>query len=215
MKFAAAILIVFCFSGVVFSQDEGILDTTYYSIDTTFYKYRARPTPIPAFTIIASSFFYLLNPIVIYEDNKIGLGITKQFSLGFGYFGEDRLTFEFTKIFRDDYSNIIRIGYTSDKLLRDNLYPSNMLQGTTVVSRGIAYYTDFSHNGLALEAGFGYSIRNNKMLIYPHMKVRYTHIFEVGKSNIVDFSFGVMVGLANPFKEAKIRRNYERRSSDE
>ena len=215
MKILFVILISLCLSNIVYSQDERILDTNYYSIDTTFYKYRARPTPIPAFTIIGASFFYLLNPIVIYEDNKIGLGITKQFSIGYGYFGEDRLTFEYTKIFRDDYSNIIRLGYTSDKLLRDNLYPSNSLQGTTVVSRGIAYYTDFSHNGLTLEAGFGYSIRNNKLLIYPHIKLRYTHIFESYKTDVVDFSFGITVGLANPFKDMKIRPTYEKRRDDE
>lgn len=215
MKLISVILIVLCFSGIVFSQDKGILDTTFYSTDTTFQKFRPGSSPIPLFTILGASFFYLLNPIIIYEDDKIGLGITKQFSVGFGYYGENRLTFEFTKIFRDNYSYIIRLGYTNDFLLNKKLVPSNNFQGTSVVPLGISYYTEFSHNGMSLETGFGYSIRNHKMLICPHLKVRYTHIFESGKSNIIDFSFGVMVGLANPFKDMKIRRNYEKRSSDE
>lgn len=215
MKTISVILLVFCFTGVIRSQEAVVLDTNYVSTDSLFFKFRARPTPIPAFTIIAASFFYLLNPIIIYEDNKIGLGITKQFSIGLGYFGENRFTFEFTKIFRDDYSNIVRIGFTSDKLLRENLYPSNSLQGTSVISRGIAYYTDFSHNGICLEAGYGYSIRNHKLLIFPHLKLRYTHIFENYKTDVVDFSFGVTVGLANPFRDMKIRRYYKNRSEDE
>ncbi len=208
-------MILFSLSGFLFSQDTGLIDSNYYSTDTTFHRFRTRPTPVPAFTIIAASFFYILNPVIIYEDNKIGLGITKQFSIGLGYFGEDRFTLEYSKIFRENNSNIIRIGYTSDKLLRDNLYPSNLLQGTSVISRGIAYYTDFSHNGICLETGYGYSIRNHKLLIFLHLKLRYTHIFEIDKSDVVDFSFGITVGIANPFREMKIRRYYKNRSEYE
>ncbi len=37
--------------------------------------------------IRVASFFYLLNPIVLFQNDRIGGGLTKEISLGFGYFG--------------------------------------------------------------------------------------------------------------------------------
>lgn len=151
----------------------------------------------------AAAFFYLLNPIVLFENDKISGGISKEISLGFGYFGEHRLSFEYSYLFRASLKNHVRFGYKYDILLKAGLKPSNFLQGTPVFSVGAGYFNDFTNHGYFPELSFGYSIRNDKFLFYPNIKVRYTYV-ERG-SNIYDISAGIIIGFANPFIDLKIR----------
>ncbi len=152
-----------------------------------------------------ASFLYLFNPIVLFQNDKIGGGLTKEISLGFGYFGEHRLAAEYSYIFREGSSSHLRFGYKYDILLKENLTPSNLLQGTSVVSLGASYFYDFEYHGVSPEISYGYSIRNDKMLIYPNLKIRYTYIPD--GSNMFDFSMGFMIGFANPFIDLNIRKN--------
>ena len=77
------------------------------------------------------------------------------------------------------------------------------MQGTPVISFGGGYFTDFKNQGYFPEISFGYSIRNDKILFYPNVKLRFTYIAH--GSNIVDFSAGIILGFANPFIDLKIR----------
>lgn len=153
-----------------------------------------------------ASFLYLFNPIILFENDKIALGVTKEVSLGFGYFGQHRFMFEYSYIFRKDLSSHIRLGYNYDILLKDSLQPSNMLQGTPTLTFGGGYFNNFSRPGAFVQMMYGYSIRNDKFLFYPGLKLRYTYV-EKG-SDIIDFSFGILIGIANPFIDLKIRRTY-------
>jgi len=164
----------------------------------------ANPTKILTYSLAA--FLYLFNPALLYENDKINSGLTKELSVGFGLFGEHRVSVEYTFLFRKLKMNHFRIGYKYDHLLK-NIEPSNMLQTSAVLSFGSSYFTDLSVHGISPEISYGYSIRNHKILIYPHFKLRYTYIFDNLKSNILDFSFGVIIGIANPFIDMKIRRN--------
>ncbi len=83
-----------------------------------------------------------------------------------------------------------------------------MLQGTSVISAGAGYYTDFNSNGIFPEITYGYSIRNHKLLFYPHIKLRHTFITDKEKPDITDLSFGIILGIANPFIDLDIRRKY-------
>lgn len=152
-----------------------------------------------------ATFLYFLNPIVLYENDKIGGGITKEISLGFGYFGEHRLSAEYSYIFRKDLSSNLRFAYKYDILLKSGIEPSNFLQGTPVLSFGAGYFTNFSNNGFFPEMSFGYSIRNDKLLFYPSVKIRYTYV--KNGSGILDFSAGIVLGFANPFINLHIRAN--------
>lgn len=151
------------------------------------------------------SFIYLINPIILFENDKIAAGLTKEFSIGFGNFGEHRFSLEYSLIFRENNKHIIRAGYKYDILLKEGMEPSNLLQVTPVLSLGGGFYTNFDNNGFYPEVSYGYSFRNPKLLIYPHVKMRYT-ITGKENSNVFDFSFGIMVGLANPFIDLKIRK---------
>lgn len=149
------------------------------------------------------SFLYLFNPIVLLENDKIAGGLTKELSVGFGKFGEYRTTFEYSFLFRADLKSHLRAGLKYDILLKENIKPSNYLQGTPVISVGADYFTDLSHSGVSPEISYGYSIRNNKLLFYPSVKIRYTYVPK--GSNIIDFSLGIVLGIANPFIDTKIR----------
>jgi hypothetical protein len=151
------------------------------------------------------SIFYFINPIILLEDNRVSAGLTKEVSLGFGYFGEYRIGISYSIIFREYQMNHLRFSIKYDILLKD-IEPSNLLQGATVLSIGGGYFTDFDGYGFFPELSYGYSIRNDKFLFYPHLKLRYTIMSEKYKSNITDFSFGILIGFANPFIDLKIRK---------
>lgn len=149
------------------------------------------------------SFLYLFNPIVLLENDKIAGGLTKELSLGFGNFGEYRTTFEYSFLFRADLKSHLRAGLKYDILLNKSIRPSNYLQGTPVITIGADYFTDLTHSGVSPEISYGYSIRNNKLLFYPSLKIRYTYVPK--GSDIIDFSLGIVLGIANPFIDTKIR----------
>lgn len=149
------------------------------------------------------TFVYLFNPIIQLENDKISGGLTKEFSVGFGDFGQYRVSAEYSFIFRENQNNFLRGALKYDILLGGGIKPSNTLQSTSVVSIGGGYFTNFQNSGYFPEISYGYSIRNDKLLIYPSLKVRYT--FVIGGSDITDFSFGLVLGIANPFTDMKIR----------
>jgi len=164
-------------------------------------------SPLPIAVGVAV-FLYLINPILVYEDKKLYAGITKEISMGFGNFGQHRAAFEYSLIFGGKIRHFFRVSYKYDILLNGNIEPSHMLQGTSVVSAGAGLFTDFTGSGFFPEISYGYSLRNHKLLIYPHIKLRQTFMFNKTKSNIFDISFGIMVGFANPFGDVKITRKY-------
>ena len=151
---------------------------------------------------------YLLNPMVEYTDRKVYAGLTKEISVGFGKLGEHRTAFEYSMVFGGNIRHYIRLSYKYDILLSEGIEPSHMLQGTSVVSIGGGYFTDFKGKGIFPELTYGYSIRNHKLLFYPHVKLRYTYMLTKDKPSITDISFGVILGIANPFLNVDIRRKY-------
>ncbi len=156
-------------------------------------------------SLAAASIFYLINPIILYENKKLYAGFTKEFSVGFGNFGEHRFAAEYSLVFGGNIEHHLRFSYKYDLLLKDNIKPSNMLQGTSVVSFGAGYFTDFKGNGIFPEITYGYSIRNHKLLFYPHVKIRHTFMFGKDNPDKTDLSFGIIFGIANPFIDLNIR----------
>lgn len=154
------------------------------------------------------AFLYLVNPIILYEDKKIYAGVTKELSLGFGKFGEHRIAYEYSFVFTGHISHHMRLSYKYDLLLKDKIEPSHILQVTSAFSFGGGLFTNFNKQGFFPEITYGYSLRNHKLLIYPHIKIRHTFMFRKQDSDITDISFGIILGFANPFIDVKIRREY-------
>ncbi|GEM_PF-1224895 len=151
---------------------------------------------------------YLLNPLVEYTDRKVYAGLTKEVSVGFGKLGQHRTAAEYSMVFGGNIRHYLRLSYKYDILLATGIQPSHMLQGTSVISVGAGYFTDFKGRGIFPEITYGYSIRNHKLLFYPHVKIRYTYMLTKDKPSITDLSFGVILGIANPFIDVNIRRKY-------
>lgn len=168
----------------------------------------ASPASMTTVSIGIGAIIYLMNPIVLYDDKKVYMGVTKELSLGFGKFGEHRFAFEYSFIFSGNISNHFRLSYKYDLLLKDKIEPSHMLQGTSVLSVGAGGFTNLIKQGVFPEVTFGYSLRNHKILIYPHIKIRHTFMFRKIDSDITDISFGLILGFANPFNKVVIKRNY-------
>lgn len=168
-------------------------------------------TSTSSFTAVSlgfGTFLYLINPIILYENKRFYAGITKEMSLGFGKIGQNRLAFEYSFIFAGNISHHIRFSYKYDLLLNQNIEPSHTLQGTSVLSPGAGYFTNFDKQGFFPELAFGYSLRNHKILIYPHVKIRHTFMFKKQDSDITDISFGIIFGFSNPFIDVVIKRHY-------
>jgi hypothetical protein len=159
---------------------------------------------VPPIAIGVLAGLYLINPIIQY-DSKLSGGLTKEFSVGFGYFGEYRAGVEYSYIFRSNVRNSLKASVKYDVLLKD-LEPSNMFQSSSVISLGGGYFTDFEDHGIFPEVSYGYSIRNHKLLFYPNVKLRHIWVFNKQKANITDVSFGITIGVANPFIDLNIRR---------
>lgn len=198
------LLITFIFINNIFSQYKTIPYKQNSPKLLKEHKTELKESSTTFFAVSLATFLYLLNPIILLENDKISGGITKEVSLGFGYFGEHRIGLEYSYLFRDKNNSHLRLSYKYDYLFKDT-EPSNLLQASTVISLGAGYFTDFEKSGIFPEISFGYSIRNDELLIYPHAKLRYTFT-ERKYSNIIDFSFGVMIGFANPFIDLKIRK---------
>jgi hypothetical protein len=155
-----------------------------------------------------AAILYLINPILVYEDKKFYAGITKEISVGWGKIGEHRTAFEYSLIFGGNLRHFFRLSYKYDFLLTPGIQPSHILQGTSTLSAGGGFFTDFNGNGIFPEVTYGYSIRNHKFLFYPHIKLRHTFMFNKTKSDNTDISFGIIIGFANPFINVDIRRKY-------
>lgn len=152
---------------------------------------------------------YIINPIVEYTDRKVYLGFTKEFSIGWGRIGEHRTSLEYSMIFAGNIRHYLRASYKYDILLKPGIEPSHMLQGTSVLSVGGGYFTDFrGRGGVFPELTYGYSIRNHKLLFFPHIKIRHTFMLKKDSPDITDLSFGIMIGIANPFIDVNISRKY-------
>lgn len=140
---------------------------------------------------------YLINPVLSIEDGKAAWGWTKEVSLGFGRLGEYRTSVEYTYSDREHLKNIIRAGLKYDIFLKKKINPDDDPVSTSVFTIGGGYYTDFEHNGYFPELSYGYSMRNDKFLMYPSVKLRYTFVNEA--PDILDISFGLVIGFSNPF----------------
>lgn len=173
-----------------------------------YYSNQGSAISVLPISIGIAAVLYLINPILVYEDKKLYAGFTKEISVGWGKFGEHRTAFEYSLIVGGNIRHFIRFSYKYDYLLNSDIQPSHNLQGTGVLSFGAGYFTDFDGSGLFPEITWGYSLRNHKLLFYPHIKLRHTFMLKKGKSDITDISFGMIIGIANPFIDVPIRRKY-------
>ena len=205
------IFLIILVSMTVFSHS--IKSQTFFSTEVNYKAdyltlRKTQSSSVLPFAVGVAAVLYLINPVIVYEDKKLYAGITKEISLGWGKFGEHRTAFEYSFILGGNIRNYVRLSYKYDFLLKPGLEPSHTLQGTQTLSVGGGFFTDFKGNGAFPEVTYGYSLRNHKLLFYPHIKLRHTFMFNKTKSDNTDISLGIIVGFANPFIDVDIKRKY-------
>ncbi|MBK8552485.1 MAG: hypothetical protein IPL53_15995 [Ignavibacteria bacterium] len=143
-------------------------------------------------------FLYAINPILSAEINgKLKWGWTKEVSLGFGKLGQLRTSVEYSWVDFEKNQNIFRAALKYDILLKSKINYAKSPVESSVITIGGGYFTDFDRYGYFPELSYGYSFRDDKNLLYPSLKLRYAFMNE--GPDIMDFSFGLVVGFANPF----------------
>lgn len=141
---------------------------------------------------------YIINPIMSVENNgKLKWGWTKEVSLGFGKLGQLRTSVEYSWIDFEENQNIFRAGLKYDILLKSKINYNKDIVKSSALTIGGGYFTDFDRYGYFPELSYGYSFRDANNLLYPSLKLRYTFMNE--GPDIIDFSFGLVYGFANPF----------------
>jgi len=199
--FASLFIIILC--GNTYAQFKDQNHIKYLKL----YNKESTAASVLPISILVGSILYLINPEIMYENKRLYAGITKEFSIGFGKLGEHRFAVEYSLLFGGNIKNHLRFSYKYDLLLKENIQPSHMIQGTGVISLGAGYFTDFGAKGVFPELTYGYSLRNHKILIYPHVKIRHTFMFGKDNADKTDISFGIIFGIANPFIDVNIRRD--------
>ena len=205
IKHSLTIFLLAVLSTNVYSQFQY---TTLQKQNRNQFLKRSKSTSVLPVSIAAAAVFYVINPILLYENKRLFAGFTKEFSIGFGKLGQHRFGTEYSFILGGNVKHHFRFSYKYDVLLKENIKPSHTLQGTGVISLGAGYFNDLHGPGIFPEITYGYSIRNHKLLFYPHVKFRHTFMFDKDNSDKTDFSFGIIFGIANPFIDIKIRKQY-------
>ena len=200
-------IFIFCIIITLCSQSYAQFQNRNHLKYLEYYNKESTAASFLPVSILVGSILYLINPEIMYENKKLYAGITKEFSIGFGKLGEHRFAAEYSLLFGGNIKNHLRFSYKYDLLLKENIQPSHMIQGTGVISIGAGYFTDFGAKGIFPELTYGYSLRNHKILIYPHIKIRHTFMFGKDNSDKTDISFGIIIGIANPFIDVNIRRD--------
>lgn len=135
------------------------------------------------FTTAALIFAWMVNPIIVYEDKHVDIGLTKEVTLF--VFPFTRLAAEYSRIFRSSNKDQFRISA--------NLEIPFVVSDYGALSLGVGggYFTDFKHTGYFPQAGVSFLFGPGENIgtnIYT--KARYTFVTQEEKSNIFDFSVG-------------------------
>lgn len=126
---------------------------------------------------------WIVNPIIVYEDKHVDLGLTKEVSLYIIPYV--RFAGEYSRIFRVHNKNHWRASVNAEIPLLVSDFA--ILTGSV----GGGYFTDLTHDGYFPQASFSimlYPIEHIGTNIY--IKTRYTFITQEEKSNIFDLTAG-------------------------
>lgn len=129
-----------------------------------------------------------LNPILLIENEKFYVGITKEFS--FGKFPFGRAAVEYSLIFRETHVNQLRLSYNFDIPLVSGDFAAIMF------SAGGGYFTDFDKKGYFPQISAALLLPASETLTANvYFKTRYTIMDDKSKSNIFDITFGLSAAI--------------------
>ncbi|HQY51614.1 MAG TPA: hypothetical protein PK294_04120 [Ignavibacteria bacterium] len=129
-----------------------------------------------------------LNPILMIENDKFYVGITKEFS--FGKFPFGRAAVEYSLIFRETHVNQLRFSYNFDIPLVSGDFAVIMF------SAGGGYFTDFDKKGYFPQTSVALLLpASETFTANVYFKTRYTIMDDKSESNIFDITFGLSAAI--------------------
>lgn len=135
-------------------------------------------------TLELVSILFPVNPILLIENKKFYVGITKEFSLIFYPIG--RLAAEYSLIFRKTDLNQLRFSYNFDIPLETADFAAFLL------SLGGGYFTDFKKYGFFPQVSVNLMVpTSDNIAVNAYFKIRDTFVNEDMGSDIFDVSFGL------------------------
>jgi hypothetical protein len=133
---------------------------------------------LAVFTIL-----WILNPIIVYEDNHVDIGTTKEISLMVVPFV--RIAGEYSRILRSHNKNHFRVSLNLDMPVSAGDFAAFLY------SFGAGYFSDLKHSGYFPQASFNLLLfATDNIGTNLYIKTRYTFITQKEKTNIFDFSMG-------------------------
>ena len=143
-----------------------------------------KKTDAPAGMFAGLIFLTFINPIIVFENNKIFGGLTKEISKSFYPYG--RISFEYSFLFRTFNKNHFRFSYNYD-LIFDNRSDWVIF----AFSPGAGYFTDTEKNGAFVQGAGGVFFPTPVFMGHLYLKYRFTKVFDNNNSDIHDISLGM------------------------
>lgn len=193
------VFIQFSYSQVILSTNSNLLPESKYKIPaSTNLSFSKSPVTSPLNKVDADLhtaifiFIFLINPELIYENEKVNFGLTKEVSFAFPVMGANdftalgRLGLEYSYIFRNERNHHLRSSLNVDIPIETNEFTAVML------SIGGGYFTDFKKNGIFPQVSLGMFIPTNEnFAVNPYVKLRHTFMLDKSQSSNTDISVGV------------------------
>jgi hypothetical protein len=145
-------------------------------------------------------FILIINPELIYENEKVNFGLTKEVSFAFPLLGANNLTalgrvgLEYSFIFRNERNHHLRSSLNLDIPIESSEFVA------VTVGAGGGYFTDFKKNGIFPQIYLGMLIpTSNYFAVNPYIKLRHTFMLDKSQSDNTDISVGVGLTLFTMF----------------
>jgi hypothetical protein len=199
-------LMVFSFFVVQFTFSQNIFNTNSKLLlknDNSVLKYKktgleninfASPHSKESFDLNTATFLFalLINPMLVYENEKVNFGLTKEVSLALPYFVDNgfgsigRLGLEYSYIFRSERNHHFRSFFDLGFPLESSEYVA------VTVNVGGGYFTDFKKNGIFPQVSFNMIIPvNDNLAVNPYVKLRHTFMLDKTQPDVTDISIGI------------------------
>ena len=143
-----------------------------------------KKTDAPTGMFVGLVFLTFINPIVVFENNKIFGGLTKEISKSFYPYG--RVSFEYSFLFRTFNKHHLRFAY-----IYDQVFDNRSEWVIFALSPGAGYFTDTEKNGAFVQAAGGVFFPTPVFMGHLYLKYRFTKVFDNNNSDIHDISLGM------------------------
>ncbi len=190
MKLILKLLILFIFNHTLYSGDNftNLKLKLNNTCKTEQFILRPKPNFKKADMLVIWYLPVIINPMLVIEDKKVFIGLTKEISIGIIPYG--RVAFEYSYIFRNYNKNHLRFSYNYDIILSASDFVA------FIATPGAGYFTDTKNNGWFLHGSIGALMGPGEPFVFiPYFRYRHTFISQKISSDINDISLGVGISF--------------------